>query len=690
MESSEINADATSPTDRGRTRPRSPRDDTPLIMGDRVVSRQSILEKYADVPRVQARSVVSAGTMRRVHSSKKKRGTSAITFSGEDARSSAEALLPPGYVVPATPLTPDVNVREADKKIDAVTFGGELASLPSVADRAEEASVSAVPNPSGEESFNDAVRRSDVSSPPVSVISRASPIPLASRDAVDNLPVAAGMLPDDLPSGNPLRRVETSVARRREVSSVGYSRDSIISPAPTPRFRSGGERVPLAIRRGVQPAPERGHPIRPVDRVVVPEIETVENVDDNAILMEVVSGSPHAREETFPPLREGVEAAAEVAIEDADSEGEDSETDSSSSEIVAPRPNVEVISGSAEPLAMVEEVTRGRVDDVTLPPMAEGQPDLEPRRSRDRRKSRHRSKKDVPRKYRSGIKQAKRMGVYVPENHCFIETQYGSFIVPIYEEMPAEDQRRHRDTFKLRFQLLNETWRRYKITFDLPREDETLVNIHVRFKQAVRYISARSGADMYKVLLVLGWFTLEVAAIKIGLKAAGFTASQLRLYDIYHTSLIEMGELSGFGEGWSPWIKILVVSAVNACFFVFLSTFLGGNSEAIDPVMKLFGQFIVGQNTNITTDNNDLGVPEPSAGGISGMGGLEGMLGGLGGNLDMSSILSGLGTFVTRNMQNGRGSGGSTSSSSSQQGGSSSDPPPAARRRERRRPTFSC
>ena len=188
----------------------------------------------------------------------------------------------------------------------------------------------------------------------------------------------------------------------------------------------------------------------------------------------------------------------------------------------------------------------------------------------------------------------------------------------------------------------------------MPTTEETLPNISIRYKQSIRYIMARSGADLYKLLLVIAWLTVEIVCVRFGFKASGYTLMQLQLYDIYHTMLIEMGESQGFGEGWAPWIRILIISSVSAVAFILLSTVIGNGGGQSQMITRLIAQFITGNISNVTTDNNEHGVPQPS----DGLNSLAGALGGINlsslgnlGNLDLSSLLATLGTAVTSNMQ---------------------------------------
>lgn len=210
----------------------------------------------------------------------------------------------------------------------------------------------------------------------------------------------------------------------------------------------------------------------------------------------------------------------------------------------------------------------------------------------------------------------------------------------------------------------------------MPTADETITNIHVRYKESIKYLMIRSGATFWKYILMAGWFAFELVCCKIGLKASGYLESQLKIYDIYHSQLIEMGELSGFGEGWPAWLKILVISMLNGVVFISINTFVNGAGGAGTPLMKLVSQFILGNNPMISTDNEH-GIPAPSD--VNPLAGMN--LGGLDlsklGNLNLGSIFSSMASGFTNNMQ-------STAASASTAAGSGPAGPRGPRNRNRR------
>lgn len=271
-------------------------------------------------------------------------------------------------------------------------------------------------------------------------------------------------------------------------------------------------------------------------------------------------------------------------------------------------------------------------------------------------------------------------GVRVPKDHEFVETEYGSYIIPRYDLMTPEELQMRRQTLTLQFQMLNDNWRHYGLAFAMPTEDETVRNIALRYKMSVRYIMARSGAEIYKLLLVFAWITIEIICVKIGLKASGYTAMQLRMYDTYQTILVEMGEAQGFGEGWSPWVRIMIISGVTAVIFVLMNALIGNGAGQSEILARLLAQFISGNVSNVTTDNeHEVPQPDPT------MGGLGNALGGINlGNIDIATVLATLTTAMSGQMQRGQTAGVSASTA---QG--TTTPRATTGARERcRRPTF--
>ena len=219
--------------------------------------------------------------------------------------------------------------------------------------------------------------------------------------------------------------------------------------------------------------------------------------------------------------------------------------------------------------------------------------------------------------YIDDLDSQKPVQMYVPEGHEIVNTSYGSYVIPKFSEMSIEAQEEALGTLEARFRVLNDTYKHMKISFDGPREGESVRNLYIRYKQSVRYVQSKSGTNIYKILLAGAWFTIEVIAIKCGFKASGFTESQLAIYDLYHEAMAELGEQSGFGSDWSPMTKIFAITVVNALVFIGMSYF--GSEKYAGGIMKLLGGLIAGKNQTTTFDagtNNNIrsgSGPDPLA-----------------------------------------------------------------------------
>jgi hypothetical protein len=275
----------------------------------------------------------------------------------------------------------------------------------------------------------------------------------------------------------------------------------------------------------------------------------------------------------------------------------------------------------------------------------------------------------------------------VPEGHILIKTSLGHYIIPDYDKMTPDEQLIQRNTFVTRFQILNDAWNKHDIRFDPPREGEPLSAIHIRYKQSVRYVMARSGATIWKLILLVGWFSFEFIACKFGYKASGYTESQVAIYDIYQTQMVELGEIGGFGQDWPAWAKVLVISCVNAAIFVLINTLINNGGGASTPLMKMISNFILGHNTAVDTKSNEHGVPTPveanempSIGGIN-LGSVLG--GGGGGGFNLSSILGSFGSAFTSNIQNNANGGNGGNSFQSRHRSNGVPDAPTGRRRRR-------
>ena len=235
--------------------------------------------------------------------------------------------------------------------------------------------------------------------------------------------------------------------------------------------------------------------------------------------------------------------------------------------------------------------------------------------------------------------------------------------VPDYSKMSPELQAQHRANFVTRFGILREAWPHYNIP-NIP-ETMALEEIHAQYDIYVRHIRINQDVDQYKVYMVIMWLIIELTCTKIGLNAGGYTISQMSSMSKYERLLIELGETKyqetgGVGTGqnsWSPEVRLLFMSMVNALTFIIvktLSSYIGeGIANSIVDALSSYlsgsppqpGQTLFGG----PTDNAmAAGAAQPS---VQPMPDMSNPLGGL----DIASLIGNLGSMFI-------GRGGNTSS----------------------------
>jgi hypothetical protein len=213
------------------------------------------------------------------------------------------------------------------------------------------------------------------------------------------------------------------------------------------------------------------------------------------------------------------------------------------------------------------------------------------------KRSRHASKLE---------KQAK---MYIPAGHQLIATKFGYYTVPMYCDMTYDEQQEKFNTFTALFRSLNHHWKDKGLTFELPKIGESLTNIDLRYQQALKYIKQQSGCNMPKLIMMACWIGIEVIAKKMGMNAEGYFMAQVNMYDVYHSKLVQMGEIGGFGEDWPAWVYLVVVSCANLAMIVGLNLYAPKNIDKGQLMAGLTG-FFSGKTT--TTSEVD-GVIAPSA-----------------------------------------------------------------------------
>lgn len=219
-----------------------------------------------------------------------------------------------------------------------------------------------------------------------------------------------------------------------------------------------------------------------------------------------------------------------------------------------------------------------------------------------------------------------------------VYTDYGNYEIPIYANMTPEELLIHRNTFILKFEVLNNTWSStIGRKFAMPSPDEPMRNIHVRFKQSIEFIKAKNGTTMYMMIHFLASLVVEASLGYFGIDAEGFTLAQWRIKDMYESFFIELGESKGFGVKWDPLTTICVISVVNLAVFILIGFITNGDKEKAMQLSNTAVSLFVGNMNNQEYDEHGIPIPRDDLVGT--------VIGNLGVNSIASNLMNGLSGF---------------------------------------------
>lgn len=226
------------------------------------------------------------------------------------------------------------------------------------------------------------------------------------------------------------------------------------------------------------------------------------------------------------------------------------------------------------------------------------------------------------------------MGKQLKPDVMIINTPYGEFVIPNYDLMNRRDKEMAMESYRTKFKHINHDWRHTGDTFDLPRPDEDIVRVAVRYLETERYLSAKTGTDFWFVILCAFWGFIEYQACKYHLPAKGYLSSQIGMYKMYQSQLTRMGTVSNVGSEWPPWLQVCVTSGFSMAVLICLSKF--GQADHAGKVMKEISYMISG---NRVADMSEAGTPKPPEGGMIEM--ISGLANG-GGIGTMMSMFTGM------------------------------------------------
>ena len=278
--------------------------------------------------------------------------------------------------------------------------------------------------------------------------------------------------------------------------------------------------------------------------------------------------------------------------------------------------------------------------------------DLSASRTRELTSSHRTPARDLASSVRTPTKYDRRTPIYVapPPTDVIVDTPNGSFKIPNFEAMDDVGIMRYMNSYRTKFMQMNEDWKHCGVSFDIPKDDEPVANVAIRYMETEKHLSTRTGSDFWFIILCIGWGFIQCTAIEYGLPAEGYVKSQIANYKMYQSQLIRMGTSSGFGTEWSPWMQVTVTSCANLALLIVLSKMGGPAKEGAPMLMAEISRAITGGTAEV--ERSSEGTPKPSVGGLQAM--ATSFLGGGGG--DSGGAIDGLLGMVS-GMFGGGGSG---------------------------------
>lgn len=235
-----------------------------------------------------------------------------------------------------------------------------------------------------------------------------------------------------------------------------------------------------------------------------------------------------------------------------------------------------------------------------------------------------------------------------------VTTPYGVFTIPNYDRMSHVEIQRERNSYEMKFAQLKRDWEHVTdVVIEGPREGEHISNLAVRYMECEKHLLARTGSDLWFVCLVGLWGLIEWGASELGVPVHGYVLTQVKSYKMYKSQLTKMGQSSGFGQDWPPWMQVAITSAISAAVLAVISKLCPDKIEYAPKIMSFLSRSICGD-TEIQM--SEMGTPKPPDGSLAemassmvpenpaalmnqltgggGMSGIFGMLGGLFGGGD--------------------------------------------------------
>ena len=200
----------------------------------------------------------------------------------------------------------------------------------------------------------------------------------------------------------------------------------------------------------------------------------------------------------------------------------------------------------------------------------------------------------------------------IPLNHVAFKTSSGTYVMPDYGKYSKLQREHTRYDFEQKIDKLNKNWNKFGLYFDQPLADEDLTTTDIRWQDYKKVVKRKSGSNLWWILAGAVWLGVEYVLTQVlHLEADGYAANQLKQYKLYEMHMIEMGEGSGFGQDWPPWMQFCVTSALSAGVIVFMGTFFENYVSESGDIMKYINSIVTGQDVlELDADGNPIAPKE--------------------------------------------------------------------------------
>ena len=198
-----------------------------------------------------------------------------------------------------------------------------------------------------------------------------------------------------------------------------------------------------------------------------------------------------------------------------------------------------------------------------------------------------------------------------PAETIIVETAFAVHSIPNYEAWDDDQVSREYGSLHLKLAQLRRDWSHIPgLVIDGPRDNETIVNLAVRYREYEQFVLSHNGSDFWFIALVAAWTFAEWAIAELGFPADGFVLSQIKMSPMYQACTKKMGKGGAFGEGWSPMTQICVISGINITMLAVVSRLFPAMKEYAPMVMGELAKSICGNES--TVKYSEAGTPLPS------------------------------------------------------------------------------